>query len=276
MTGGTRARGKSRTGSTDVPLVSIVTVVYNGAATLERTILSVLVQGYPNIEYIVVDGGSKDGTVDLLKQYEDRIDPWVSERDAGIYDAMNKGVALCTGEWIALINADDWYEPDTVERVIDAVRDKPSVNIVHGDIWIHYEGGGRKMKFAKRNGFLLKYWEMVLNHPSFFVRRSFYRDRPFRTDLRIGGDHHWTLRAWMENSAGFLYLPGALANFSAGGASMSIPLGKTLDERRKLSAAVGMNGLQSLLAQGVTIALHLPKLLKLMFNRSVSSSPAQH
>lgn len=273
MTGGTRVHGKSRSGAADLPLVSIVTVVYNGAATLERTINSVLSQSYPNIEYIVVDGGSTDATVDLLKQYDDRIDHWVSERDRGIYDAMNKGVALCTGAWVALINADDWYEPDTVQRVMDAVRDEPLVNVVHGDIWIHYEGGGRKLKYAKRNGFLLKYWEMVLNHPSFFVRRSFYNGRPFRTDLRIGGDHHWTLRAWMEDRGGFLYVAGALANFSAGGASMTIPLSKTLEERRKLSAAVGMNTFQSLLAQGVTIALHIPKLLKLMFNRAASSSP---
>ncbi len=275
MTGGTRAQGKSRERSLGQPLVSIVTVVYNGAGTLERTIKSVLEQDYPNIEYIVVDGGSTDGTVDLLKRYEDRIDHWVSERDKGIYDAMNKGVALCTGDWVALINADDWYEPDSVRRVIEAVQAQPRVNIVHGDIWIHYEGGGRKMKYAKRNGFLLKYWEMVLNHPSFFVRRSFYRDRPFRTDLKIGGDHHWTLCAWLEDPDGFLYLPGALANFSAGGASMTIPLKKTLDERRKLSAAVGMNAFGSAVAQCVTIALHVPKLLKLWFNRSVSSSPTQ-
>ncbi|MEO8069261.1 MAG: glycosyltransferase family 2 protein, partial [Flavobacteriales bacterium] len=181
MTGGTRSLGKSRTGSAELPLVSIVTVVYNGAATLERTMKSVLSQNYPHIEYIVVDGGSTDGTVDLLRRYDDRVDHWVSERDQGIYDAMNKGVALCTGQWVALINADDWYEPGTVQRVVDAVKGKPAVNIVHGDIWIHYEGGGRKRKHAKNNGFLLKYWEMVLNHPSFFVRRSFYRDRPFRT-----------------------------------------------------------------------------------------------
>lgn len=271
MTGGKRTRGERKSGTAERPLVSIVTVVYNGESTLQRTIESVLAQDYPNIEYIIVDGGSKDGTVNLIKRYDDRLDFWVSERDKGIYDAMNKGVSLCSGEWVALINADDWYEPGVVKRVVEAVRNKPHVNVVHGDIWIHYEGGGKKMKFAKQNGFLLKYWEMVLNHPSFFVRRSFYIDRPFRTDLKIGGDHHWTLRAWMEDRGGFLYLPGALANFSAGGASMTIPLAKTLDERKKLSEAVGMGALSSMLAQLVTVALHVPKQLKLLFNRSVST-----
>ena len=98
MKGGRRERGEQRSSSPFEPLVSIVTVVYNGASTLERTMQSVFAQGYPNIEYIVVDGGSNDGTLDLLRKYEDRLDLWVSERDKGIYDAMNKGVALCTGE----------------------------------------------------------------------------------------------------------------------------------------------------------------------------------
>ena len=113
-TGGRRLKGIVRDGTPDRPLVSIVTVVYNGAATIERTIASVLGQSYPNIEYIIVDGGSTDGTLDILRAHEDRVDLWVSERDGGIYDAMNKGVALCTGEWVGLINADDWYVDDAV------------------------------------------------------------------------------------------------------------------------------------------------------------------
>ncbi|MBL7985738.1 MAG: glycosyltransferase, partial [Flavobacteriales bacterium] len=92
----------------DTPLVSIVTVVYNGAATLERTIQSVLAQSHPRIEYIIMDGGSTDGTLDILRRYDDRIAYWRSAKDKGIYDAMNKGIAECTGEWIGMINAEDW------------------------------------------------------------------------------------------------------------------------------------------------------------------------
>ena len=250
--------------------MSIVTVVYNGAATLERTIQSVLAQGYPNIEYIVVDGGSSDGTLDLLRKYEDRLDLWVSERDKGIYDAMNKGVALCTGEWVALINADDWYEPDTVARAVAAAKGRADINIVHGDIWIHYPNGHKKLKRAKRNGFLLKYWEMVLNHPSFFVRRSYYHGQPFDATLRVSGDHKWTLAAWMHSKAQFLYLPEPLANFTAGGASMSIPLKRVLSEGKRVSHDLGLGTWGTFVGHLVRITLHIPQYLKLQFNQHIS------
>ena len=117
--GGQRTRGISP-GQTDpaLPLVSIVTVVRNGRKTLEATILSVLAQSYPNIEFIIVDGCSSDGTQDLIKSYEDRIAYWVSEPDLGIADAWNKGVALATGELIGILNADDTYGSDLAERAV--------------------------------------------------------------------------------------------------------------------------------------------------------------
>lgn len=270
LKGGRRERGGQRSSSPFEPLVSIVTVVYNGAATLERTMQSVFAQRYPNIEYIVVDGGSSDGTLDLLRKHEDRLDLWVSERDKGIYDAMNKGVALCTGEWVALINADDWYEPDTVARVVEAARQRPDINIVHGDIWIHYPNGHKKLKQAKRNGFLLKYWEMVLNHPSFFVRRSYYESRPFDATLRVSGDHKWTLAAWLRSKQQFLYLPEALANFTAGGASMTIPLKRVLSEGRRVSHDLGLGAFGTFIGQVTRTALYIPQYLKLQFNQHVS------
>ena len=250
--------------------MSIVTVVYNGAATLERTIQSVLGQSCPSIEYIIVDGGSTDGTLDLIQRYEDRLALWVSEKDKGIYDAMNKGVALCTGEWVALINADDWYEPDAVARAMEASRRRADINIVHGDIWIHYPNGHRKLKKAKRNGFLLKHWEMVLNHPSFFVRRSYYQGRPFDATLRVSGDHKWTLAAWMESRGQFLYLPVPLANFTAGGASMRLPLKKVLAEGKRVSHDLGLGAFSTLIGQATRTLLYLPQLLKLLFNQYVS------
>ncbi len=269
-TGGSRTRGHVAQGGPEHPLVSIVTVVYNGAATLARTIQSVLGQSYPHIEYIIVDGGSTDGTLDLLRRHEDQIDLWVSERDKGIYDAMNKGLALCSGEWVALINADDWYEPDAVAHAMAAVRERPEINIVHGDIWIHYPNGHRKIKRAKQSGFLLKYWEMVLNHPSFFVRRSYYQGRPFDASLRVSGDHKWTLAAWLENRAQFLYLPETLANFTAGGASMTIPLKRVLQEGRRVSKDLGLGTMGTFVGQVTRTVLYVPQYLKLLFNQYVS------
>ncbi|HMQ75356.1 MAG TPA: glycosyltransferase family 2 protein [Flavobacteriales bacterium] len=266
LEGGRRVRGEAA-GRPGAPLVSIVTVVYNGAATLERTLRSVLDQRHPAIEHIVVDGGSTDGTVDLLRRYDDRLAYWVSAKDRGIYDAMNKGVALCTGEWVGLINADDWYAADAVDQVVTAVRDRPGVNIVHGDILIHYPGDVSRVKRARLNGFLLKHWEMVLNHPTFFVRRSYYAGRPFDPELRVSGDHQWTLRAWLEDPGQFLYLPRVLAHFTAGGASMTIPLRKVLREGARVSRSVGMGPLGVFVGQAVRTALFVPQILKLKLNQ---------
>lgn len=270
QSGGRRLQGHKRSTSSDRPLVSIVTVVYNGAATLERTIQSVLGQTYDNIEYIIVDGGSTDGTLDLLRRHEGELDLWVSAKDKGIYDAMNKGIALCTGEWVGLINADDWYDTDTVERVVMAARGRSEVNIVHGDIWIQYPNGHRKVKKARLNGFLLKYWEMVLNHPSFFVRRSYYADRPYDAELRVSGDHKWALEAWLEKPGQFLYLPHPLATFSAGGASMRLPLKRVLREGRGVSKALGQGAFGSLMGSVVRTVFYIPAFLKLQFNQHVS------
>lgn len=116
--GGLRLQGHLKRSEPSRPLVTIVTVCFNAAATVEQTILSVLDQDYGNIEYIIVDGASTDGTVDILRRYEHTIDYFVSEADAGLYHAMNKGLALATGSYVLFLNADDWYEFDTVSSLL--------------------------------------------------------------------------------------------------------------------------------------------------------------
>ena len=106
------------------PLVSVITVVYNGQATLERAIGSVLQQTYPHIEYIVIDGGSTDGTLETIQRYDDRIALWLSEPDSGIFDAMNKGLALATGSYMAILNCDDYYPPRAVESVVARISNQ--------------------------------------------------------------------------------------------------------------------------------------------------------
>jgi glycosyltransferase involved in cell wall biosynthesis len=265
--GGRRKNGEVLSGSPQRPLVSIVTVVYNGAATLERTIKSVLSQSYANIEYIIVDGGSTDGTIDLLRKYDDKLAYWVSERDKGIYDAMNKGIALCTGKWIGLINADDWYEPDTVQKMVDRAGSDPKINIVHGDIWLQYPNGQRTLKRARISGFLLKYWEMVLNHPSFFVRRSFYEGRPFDSRLKVSADHKWTYEAFRDSASSFAYIPAPLANFTVGGASMSIPLKKVLKEGKAVCRDLGMGPIDTFIGLAVRSVLYPVQHVKLWINQ---------
>jgi hypothetical protein len=189
---------------------------------------------------------------------------------------MNKGVALCTGEWVGLINADDRYLADSVERVMSEVAVHARPNIVHGDIWIEYPNGHRKIKRARLSGFLLRYWEMVLNHPSFFVRRSYYSGHAFSTSLRVGGDHHWTLRAWLEDPGMFLYIPQPLAVFSAGGASMTLPLSRALREGDAVSRDLGLGAGHRWMGRIVKVMLHLPARAKLWFNQFISPLASRH
>ncbi len=118
LKGGTRSTGRPAEREAGMPVVSIITVVFNSVTLLERTIQSILGQTYPNIEYLIIDGGSKDGTVDIIRKYEDRIDFWISGPDKGLYDAMNKGLTAATGDFVWFLNSGDLvYETDTLEKV---------------------------------------------------------------------------------------------------------------------------------------------------------------
>ena len=112
--GGIRSSGKLKATSPGAPLISIITAVLNGDKTLERTIQSVIDQDYKNIEYIIIDGGSTDGTLDIIKKYDHAIDYWMSEPDEGIYDAFNKGIQISSGEWIYFLGADDYFVDQNV------------------------------------------------------------------------------------------------------------------------------------------------------------------
>jgi glycosyltransferase involved in cell wall biosynthesis len=124
--GGMRINGIYKSSSINKPLVSIITVVFNRVDKLERALKAVLNQAYDNIEYIVIDGGSTDGTLDIIRRYENAIDYYISEPDSGIYNAMNKGLELATGEFIGILNSDDWFGPEAVELSIDKLQETNS------------------------------------------------------------------------------------------------------------------------------------------------------
>jgi glycosyltransferase involved in cell wall biosynthesis len=126
QSGGLRTKGFIKQSQENTPLITVVTVVYNGAETLEETILSVINQTYKNIEYIIVDGASTDTTLNIIKKYEDKIDYWISEHDEGIYDAMNKGLGLANGEWIIFMNSGDYFYTQNV--IYDFIECKPETN----------------------------------------------------------------------------------------------------------------------------------------------------
>lgn len=154
--------------------VSIITISFNSIAHVEDTIKSVLSQDYPDIEYIVVDGGSTDGTLEVIRKYESRLARFVSEPDRGISDAMNKGIAMATGDVVGIIHSDDYYLPGVVRMVVQRFVDNPGVGVVHGDILMEREGGARDLHRPSPDvqGAITR--GMPVQHPSCFVRRALY------------------------------------------------------------------------------------------------------
>lgn len=205
--------------SDDFPLVSVVTVCFNGAATIQRTIDSVRAQTYPNIEYIVLDGGSSDGTVDSIRSNLDVIAEWRSARDGGLYDALNEGVARSRGRFVQFVHADDWLEPDQIERAVAAAR-ATGAEIVHGELLMHRAQGGHWLRTGRNDWYPLAPATLPqISHPTVFVRRAVYeRIGLFRTDLRIAADVDWLLRAAREGIA-MVHDPRLRSNMSEGGVS---------------------------------------------------------
>ena len=204
-----------------MPLVSIITVCFNSARTIERTIKSVLGQTYPYIEYIIIDGGSSDGTVDIIKKYKDKLGYWVSECDAGIYDAMNKGIDKASGDFIGIINSDDWYEKETVAAASKALLNFPACGVVHGrEIDIYEDGSIAERSYKNIIG---KDCLVQFCHPTFFVRRSIYQkygkfDCKYPTDA----DGDFVYRLYLAGVQ-FHYDSDVVACFSYGtGASASL------------------------------------------------------
>ena len=214
--GGSRPRPE---GSPDQPLVSIVTVVFNGERTLQATIDSVVAQDYPAIEYIVLDGGSTDGTLDILTRNERHITYWRSEPDRGIYDAMNKGIALARGTLIKLLNADDLLCPNSVRHAVTAYQNGASGGVIRSD-----------MELIDEDGRFIKLMDAARGHKPFggVVHPSWYTDRGvyeqyglYLPYFRISGDYELFARLRMQRVP-FFSVGVPLVRFRTGGASSAL------------------------------------------------------
>jgi glycosyltransferase involved in cell wall biosynthesis len=215
ITGGQRLSGLFKVSSPMKPLVSVLTVVLNDRSGLEKTIESVLAQTYENIEYIVIDGNSTDGSVDMIRTCEERIDYWVSEPDEGISDAFNKGIRLATGDIVGIINAGDWYEPNAVRNVVNMFL-TADADIVHGKMQMWEMG--IKSELVSANAEML-IWEMTLNHPATFIRRECYEKIGYyNTDFHYAMDYEWALRAKTRDLK-MIFVESCLANMNRGGVS---------------------------------------------------------
>ncbi len=196
--------------------VSIITVVYNGAKTIEKTIQSVLGQSYDNIEYIIIDGLSTDGTQEIIRKYQDSIAYFVSEKDNGLYDAMNKGIQKATGEIIGIINSDDWYAENVIEKVVQ-FYEQSEVDLIYGKV-INILENGREILIGKKPIDYI-WFQNVIHHPSVFVKRDIYEKfGVFDTKYRISADYDLLLRFYSKGVR-FGYMDEIIAYFRMGGIS---------------------------------------------------------
>lgn len=181
----------------DFPRITVVTPSFNQAAYLERTIFSVLDQGYPNLEYIIVDGGSTDGSVDIIRRYADRLAWWVSEPDHGQTDAINKGLRRATGEWVAWQNSDDIYYPGVFHDLAAAAAQNPQAGLIIGDMMLIDENDRalRDIRYVKPSYKALLAEGMVLTNQSAFWRREVQSEIGLMSeDLHYAFDYEWFLR----------------------------------------------------------------------------------
>lgn len=223
------------------PQISIITVVYNGEKYLQQTIDSVYNQTYKNIEYIIIDGGSTDGTLDIIKKNKEKISKWISEPDKGLYDAMNKGSRLANGELIGTINSDDWYELDAIETVVNAYLEHPQRKIFHADKNCIDPNGKDHIKKARTSSFLLKYHAMVLNHPTMFVHKDIYKKHKYNTELSSLSDYQFTLEVFLDDFSVFYYIPKVISNFRLGGISGKVSIKQSIKENYLARKNAGMS-----------------------------------
>ena len=205
---------------------SIITISFNSEKTIERTIKSVLAQTCKDYEYIIVDGASKDGTLDIVKMYEPLFEgrmKWKSEPDTGIYNAMNKGIARATGKIIGIVNSDDWLEPNALEILEREIEKEPAnlQKILTGEVLFHYEDGSTQHypTSYERYEYHAKRYNMGLNHPATFVPKSIYNKYGvFDERFKLYADSDFIVRCY-ENGVGVCFVHVVLSNMADGGAS---------------------------------------------------------
>lgn len=200
-----------------LPLITVITVVYNGEKYLEETILSVLNQTYDNVEYIIIDGGSTDGTLDIIRKYEHAIDYWVSEKDRGIYDAMNKGILLSTGDVIGLLNASDCYEKNAFELLVSKFEPDKKFCVYFGDVYYHYTDLDIKIRVKAKLSKIIH--SMTISHQATFITKPVYNKYGLY-DLKYSyaADYAYILGLFLSKYQ-FVDLEDIVACFATGGTS---------------------------------------------------------
>jgi glycosyltransferase len=203
--------------------ISVITATWNRAGTVGEALDSVLSQSHPDVEAIVIDGASTDGTLQVLEHYRPRLARLVSERDEGIYDALNKGIRLATGDVVGFLHADDLFEDSEVLSRVAQAFDDPDVDAVYGDlVYVRHEDVGHVVRYWRSGGYdstaLSRGW--MPPHPTFYVRRAVYeRLGGFDTRYRIAADYDSVLRLLSVGKIRAAYIPEVLVRMRVGGVS---------------------------------------------------------
>lgn len=206
-----------------MPKVSVITVVFNNRQFIESAIKSVLSQSYKNIEHIVIDAGSKDGTIDIINKYKDKIAKFISEPDRGIYDGMNKGLRLASGEIIGTLNSDDIYADSEVVEIVVKIMEAKKVDVCWGNlVYVDKNDTSRIIRHWKsseyKEGRFKRGW--MPPHPTFFVRRRIYEKYGiFNLNFKIAADYELMLRFLQKYKVSSCYIPKILVKMRKGGKS---------------------------------------------------------
>jgi len=233
QTGGYRKNNKRKTSLTQ-PLVTVITIVKNRKETLPQTIMSVLSQSYSNIEYIIVDGASTDGTLEVIKQFEDKIDLWVSEPDSGTSDAFNKAISMSGGDFIFWLAADDWIEPDFIGLAVTTFLNS-GADFVFGNM-VMYENGA-PIVICKGNQ---NYVKLLLsgyprfNFPTLVAKSNCYQKAGLMDmNFKLVADYEWILRLHLSGAKGF-YNSSLVVHRRVGGLGERSPIQSALEHLRLL------------------------------------------
>ena len=222
-----------------LPKITILTASYNAAATIEQTIVSVVYQDYPNLEYIIIDGGSTDGTIDILKKYEKDGLRWISEPDRGLYDALNKGVGMASGEYIEVLGGDDaLVDQNIISRIVHQIE--LNTDILCGQAWCVDEKSS--MQFPYFNEMARNketYQGGMVPHAAMFARRELLLQYPFDTSYRIAGDYKFFLQCYYDKKVQIQYSDIMVAFFATSGLSSDVE--SAWREEKRLYSELGLS-----------------------------------
>ena len=225
--------------------ISVITVCFNSVNYIKSTIESVLIQNHPDVEYIIIDGKSTDGTVELIESYGDRISKWISEPDFGIYDAMNKGISMASGDVVGIVNSDDYFtRVDSLSRIAETLEKYPVESVFADITFVKRDDPSKVVRYFSSESY--RPWKMRFGfmpaHPSFFTyKRNFERYGGYNASFEIGADFELILRFLFKHKLSYKYIPIDIMNMRMGGISTQ-SLTSTLIINKENKRAFKING----------------------------------